>query len=217
MVLDKRLRPIVKSPDMPQLLRDLQDIWEAEQLRRNDFYDWVSPNVKAEFIDGEVVVHSPVRLKHNLVTGALFKLLDTYVLQNRLGFVGIEKIMSRFTRNDYEPDIVFFGKEKAAQFQSEQTIFPVPDFIVEILSDSTEERDRGVKFTDYALHQVPEYWIIDPDTETVEQYFCEDGKYFLHAAIQNGDIESRVVEGFRIPVRAIFDSDAQISALKFLA
>lgn len=71
MVLDKRLRPIVKSPDMPQLLRELQDIWEAEQLRRNDFYDWVNPNVKAEFIDGEVVVHSPVRLKHNLVTGAL--------------------------------------------------------------------------------------------------------------------------------------------------
>lgn len=214
MVLDKRLRPIVKSPDMPQLIRELQEIWEAEQLRRNDFYDWVSPDIKAEFIDGEVVVHSPVRLKHNLVTGALFKLLDTYVLQNRLGFVGIEKIMSRFTRNDYEPDIVFFGKEKSAQFQSEQTIFPVPDFIVEVLSDSTEERDRGVKFTDYALHQVAEYWIIDAETETIEQYLLEDGSFRLHASLQNGLIESRVVAGFRIPVRAIFDGDQQIMALK---
>jgi hypothetical protein len=34
MVLDKRLRPIVKSPDMPKLMRDLQEIWEEEQRRR---------------------------------------------------------------------------------------------------------------------------------------------------------------------------------------
>lgn len=127
MVLDKRLRPIVKSPDMPRLLHDLQEIWEAEQKRRREFYAWVTPAMKAEFIDGEIIVHSPVRKKHNVVTGALYMMLNAFVLRNRLGFVGIEKIMTRFDRNDYEPDIVYFSSSKSADFQDDMTIFPVPD------------------------------------------------------------------------------------------
>lgn len=214
MRLDKRLRPIVKSPDLPRLLRDLQAIWESEQQRRQEFYDWVTPEMKAEFIDGEVIVHSPVRKKHNAITGWLYSLLNNYVLKNSLGFVGIEKIMIRLERNDYEPDIVFFGNEKTAGLLDNQTIFPVPDFIVEVISDSTEERDRGVKFVDYALHQVGEYWIIDPETETVEQYLLQDGEYALKASLTKGSLESPVIKGFQIPVRAIFDLEEQIKALK---
>lgn len=213
MALDHRLRTIVKSPDMPQLIRDLQAIWEEEQQRRAEFYNWVTPSMKAEFIDGEVVVHSPVRKKHNAITGAIFKLLDTYCIKRQLGFVGIEKIMTRFERNDYEPDIVFFGKEKTAALHDDQTIFPVPDFIVEVLSDSTEERDRGVKFRDYALHHVAEYWIIDAETETLEQYRLVDNEYVLVATFQKGVVECSVIPGFNIPVRAIFDPTVQVETL----
>jgi Uma2 family endonuclease len=212
-MLDTRLRPIVKSPDMPKLIRDLQAIWENEQQRRLEFYDWVTPDMKAEFIDGEIIVHSPVRKKHNAITGWLYSLLNVYVMKHDLGFVGIEKIMTRFERNDYEPDIVFFGKEKAGTLEDDQTIFPVPDFIVEVISDSTEARDRGVKFLDYALHGVGEYWIIDPETETVEQYLLQEGEYVLKATLVKGSLESMVIKGFQIPVRAIFDREAQLKAL----
>ncbi len=217
MVLDKRLRPIVKSPDMPQLLSALQEIWQDEQKRRLAFYDWVTPDIKAEFIDGEIVVHSPVKKKHNIISGAVYSLLNTFAIKYRLGFVGIEKIMTRFVRNDYEPDVVFFGIEKAAAFQDDLTIFPVPDFVVEVLSDSTEERDRGVKFRDYALHGVAEYWIIDPETETVEQYFLVEEEYILNAALTKGDIECRVIGGFKIPVRAIFNQEEQIKVLSAIS
>ena len=40
--------------------------------------------------------------------------------------------------------------------------YPAPDFIAEILSPSTDERDRGIKFEDYAAHGVGEYWLLDP-------------------------------------------------------
>lgn len=214
MVLDKRLRPIVKSPDMPQLMSALQEIWEDEQKRRQAFYDWVTPDIKAEFIEGEIIVHSPVKKKHNVISGAIYSLLNVFAIKGKLGFVGIEKIMTRFIRNDYEPDVVFFGKEKAAAFHDDLAIFPVPDFVVEVLSNSTEERDRGVKFLDYALHGVAEYWIIDPETETIEQYFLEDGEYVLHASLTKGNIVCLVINGLEIPVRAIFDQEEQ---LKFLA
>ena len=48
--------------------------------------------------------------------------------------------------------------------------FPPPDLVVEVLSESTEKRDRGVKFEDFAAHGVGEYWMIDADKETLEQY-----------------------------------------------
>ena len=141
-------------------------------------------------------------------------LLCTFVRQHRLGEVRDEKCLCVFPRNDYEPDVVFFGPEKAATFLPETMKFPVPDFVVEVLSDSTESRDRGVKFEDYEAHGVGEYWVVDSHAETVEQYAIENGTFRLLLKSGSGEIASRVVAGCRIPIRAIFDSDANQSTLK---
>ncbi len=61
-----------------------------------------------------------------------------------------------FSRNDYEPDIVFFRAAKAPELTSEKMKFPVPDLAAEVLLRSTEERDRGVKFEDFASKGVAE-------------------------------------------------------------
>lgn len=211
MVLDKRLKAIVKSPDMPQLMEHLSQIWADEQRRRQEFYDWVTPHMKAEYIEGEVIVHSPVRKKHNVITGAVYFILQTWSLRNQMGFVGFEKIMLRFRRNDYEPDVVYFGPEKADTLQDDQTLFPAPDLIVEVLSPSTEARDRGVKFQDYALHGVLEYWIIDPETETLEQYLLTGSTYVLQP--QQEILESKAMPGFQVPVRAFFDREVQVRVM----
>jgi Uma2 family endonuclease len=78
-----------------------------------------------------------------------------------------------------EPDICFFRKDVSDKFTENQTLFPAPDFIVEILSDSTEHRDRGVKFKDYQAHKIEEYWIIDPENQTLEQYHLKGDFYDL--------------------------------------
>jgi Uma2 family endonuclease len=142
--------------------------------------------------------------------------MDTYVRLSQLGFVGYEKVMTSLTRNDYEPDLVFFGIEKADKFVKGQWKYPVPDFAVEVLSDSTESRDRGIKKNDYEAHGVEEYWIIDPVEETVEQYFLQNGQYKLHLKLDQGLIESIVIKGFAIELRAIFDEKANLEALRQL-
>ena len=164
------LVPIIHSPALPQLLDELNKYWESEQNRRIEFYNWITPSMKAEFIEGEIVIHSPVRSKHNVVLRNILFAAETCWRKAKSGYIGVEKIMTRFTRNDYEPDICYFKAEKSENFKGEQTIFPPPDFIVEILSNSTAERDRGVKFKDYEAHGVQEYWIIDPDLGVLEQY-----------------------------------------------
>ncbi len=57
--------------------------------------------------------------------------LGDFVNKNNLGEVGAEKVMIALTRNDYEPDISFFSKEKASKFTDDQMLFPAPDFVVE--------------------------------------------------------------------------------------
>ncbi len=196
---------ILELPEAPVLLDQLRSALAEEQKRRLHFYEHVSEMEKSEFINGEVIVHSPVKKEHNEVSGNLYKIIDTYVVEHDLGFVGIEKILIQLTRNDYEPDLCFFRKEKAKGFKKGQQFFPEPDLVVEVLSKGTEKRDRGIKFEDYGKHQVEEYWIIDPRKETLEQYHLKKGNYDLVHKSATGLLKSFVLKGLEIPVETIFD------------
>lgn len=209
------VKEILNSPQALTYLEELKEFLDAEQKKRKDFYEQVTDEYKAEFINGEIIMHSPVVKKHNEITTYLVNLLFNYVHKHDLGFVGYEKIMVRFTRNDYEPDLCFFGKEKAALFTDKQTLFPTPDLIVEVLSDGTKERDRGIKFQDYQAHEVAEYWIVDPESEMIEQYFLDqDGLYQLQVKSGNGELTSLAIKGFKMPIRAAFDPKANVEFLQ---
>ncbi len=60
------------------------------------------------------------------------------------------------------PDICYFMAEKASQFSEDQVLFPAPDLVVAVLSESTKSNDRGIKFKDYEAHGIVEYWLVDP-------------------------------------------------------
>ncbi len=211
---------ILKSPDAPSQLKALQEALAHEAKQREAFYNWIEEDTKAEFINGHIILHSPVRKEHWQASDLLSRLLSIYSSIRRLGRVGVEKVMIRLTRNDYEPDIVFFNAEKADTFSKEQMLFPAPDFIVEILSKKTATIDRTIKKVDYAAHGVQEYWIIDPYKQVVEQYLLlekTDKTYFqpyIHTLADH--IESPVIKGFQIPVRAIFEENINLQTLEQL-
>jgi len=199
------LQSLLARPDLPRVARAINESLERERVRRDRFRRELTPSVKAEFIGGETVMHSPAKAKHLRATQNLAGLLRAFVHRHSAGEVFSEKALICLTRNDYEPDVVFFGAAKAAGFSPEQMEFPAPDFIAEVLSESTALRDRGVKFDDYADHGVAEYWIVDCDEASVEQYRLRDGVYQLAQKLTQGEIGSLVIAGFRIPVAAIFD------------
>ena len=210
------LTPILNSPRLPDIVAELNRHLRAEGEVRHRFYNEMSEEQKVEFIEGNVVLHSPAINRHMAAQFMLAKLLDTHTELHRLGLVRYEKCLCVFPRNDYEPDITFFGKEKAAKIEPKTMLFPIPDLVVEILSDSTEHRDRGVKFEDYEAHGVAEYWIVDAQAETIEQYVINNGRFELLLKSGSGEIASRVVAGFRIPIRAVFDVQENLATLKSL-
>ncbi len=200
----------------------LRRVLDDEAARRERFVDEIRPDQKGEFINGEIVMASPALHRHNLVTRRLVPLLTAHTQLHNLGEVVFEKAMVSLTRNDYEPDVAFFGKAKASELEADTLRYPAPDLAVEILSPSTEKTDRGVKFEDYAAHGVAEYWIVDPEAETVEQYVLGEaeeeagGTYALRMKSATGELASAAVEGFAVPVRALFDVAANVAALRAL-
>jgi hypothetical protein len=179
--MDSILEPILKSPRFSQHVDDLLRARTIEQAARERFYDELSPDEKAEFIHGEKIVHSPVKLEHNRATMLIAFTLDRYV--------------------------AYWHRDKSASFSAQQMKFPAPDLVVEVLSDSTEERDRGIKFTDYADAGIGEYWLVDPATHVVEQFLLDGPAYKLAMKSSTGQLVSRAVAGFSIAIPALFDRE----------
>jgi Uma2 family endonuclease len=211
--MEELIAAILARPEAPLIVEQAQARLEEERQKRLAFYEEIDEDTKAEFINGEVYYHSPVKKEHNDVGVALCGLLNNYVIVHQLGYVGYDKIMVTFPRNDYEPDICFFDQDKAQHFVEGQMHFPVPDLAVEILS-SNVQHDRKVKFEDYQAHGVVEYWIIDPVAKTLEQYVLENQMYQLRLKASEGHVRSVAVVGFEILISAIFDEKLYLEELR---
>lgn len=218
-MLETRVAELLEAPDAKLVIERAQAILAAEAQRRRAFREWLRDDIKAEFINGEVIMHSPVKRRHLDASKYLENLLQNFVLLNDLGVVDSEKALVGLTRNDYEPDICYWTSETADSFEDDQMEHPAPDLIVEILSKSTTGRDRGIKFDDYAAHGVREYWIIDPVRKSVEQYQLDEATmaFAVVAVLYVHDVlNSLTVNGFQIPVLAIFDKQTNLDTLRKL-
>ena len=114
---EKTYRELIDLPNVVLVMEKVQQQIEQENQKRADFHDLVHENMKAEFINGEIIMHSPVKSRHWIAVNRLAAYMTVHVDTNNLGLVGSEKVMVHLTRNDYEPDVVFFGMEKAKNFQ----------------------------------------------------------------------------------------------------
>ncbi len=216
MTLDQLIEPIRHSPLLPRIVEELLQQIARERELRSRFYSEMTAEQKAEFIGGEVIFHSPAKNRHVISTGLIFQAMNIYVIANRLGTVKSEKCLCVFPRNDYEPDVVFFGPEKSSQLDLDTLQFPVPDLIVEVLSESTESRDRGTKFIDFSAQGVTEYWIVDTEHRALEQYLQEKEGLELKKKSDSGLVESRAIPGFAIDIAALFDEQRNLEAIRNL-
>lgn len=210
---------LLESPKAPQIIQQVQAILNDENTRRRAFYEWMDDDMKAEFINGEIVVHSPALEKHNAAVLRLGMLLSAFVDINELGIVRVEKALVELTRNSYEPDICYFGPVKAAAIQPDLLYYPAPDLVVEVLSKSTQKADREIKFEDYATHGVAEYWLVDPTRQTIEVFTldADTEAYALAGLYRIGQsMSSQQLTGFTIPVKAAFEATANVASLKAL-
>jgi len=219
MTIDDLVEEMLDHPNAHEMVKKVSNALEREKENRLKFREWLKDDVKAEFINGEIVMHSPVKRGHLIVTRNLHPLMQMYAVYKDLGEVSVEKALVETTRNDYEPDICYWTKKQAAGFDEDTMAHPPPTLVVEILSKGTQNKDRGVKFDDYAAHGIAEYWIIDPKKKIVEQYLLNEVEkvYELFKKLTiSKTLTSKALKGFKIPVKAIFDKQESLSTLRQL-
>lgn len=217
MTADPLFEKLLNSPKLVLYLQAIENLLESERIKRKQFYQILAEHQRAEFINGKTIIRSSINEREDNARLFVLSLLETFVTKHGLGFLGSENMLVSLTRNDYQPDVCFFDSSRAIDFTAEQTKFPAPDFIVEIISPIAEDIDRTIKFIDYAAHGVREYWIVDTLEEEIEQYLLRDGRYELLTKSRSGRIESAAVTDFTIPIRAIFDSAENLQALHNIA
>jgi Uma2 family endonuclease len=91
------------------------------------------------------------------------------------------------------PDIVFLRAEHAARCR--ERITGPPALIVEVVSNTSRQYDNVTKKADYERCGVAEYWIIDPERQTMTFYRLHEGRY-VEVAPEGDRLASAVVTGF---------------------
>ena len=83
-----------------------------------------------------------------------------------------------------------------------------PDFIVEVLSFSSDRHDRLTKMKLYRNAGVREYWIVDPQMKAVYAHILESGKYSINAYGDTEKAPVSILNGCVINLAEIFDKNA---------
>ena len=158
-----------------------------------------------ELLDGELIMAPSPNELHQVIAGELGTRLFSYVKRHRLGQVFFAPYDVKLTDTDVvQPDLLFVSNERAG-IRTPNNIQGAPDFVVEIQSPSTAQRDRNDKLRLYAQHGVTEYWLIDPEARTVAVMLLNDGEYEQAGSFGEGNIlSSATVEGFSVAVDEIF-------------
>jgi Uma2 family endonuclease len=103
-----------------------------------------------------------------------------------------------------QPDMIVLLPERAARLTRRGVEGP-PDLLIEVLSPSNRGHDLLTKRTLYARAGVREYWIVDPESRTIDVLTLDRGAFHaIHEGVDRGEIVSPLLGGTSFPIARIF-------------
>ncbi len=188
-----------------QLLEVLLAPVEPRKMTYEEFLAWADEDTLAEWVDGEVIMYSPASDRHQDISGFLESVLRSFVEVRQLGIVRSAPFQMKLAESGREPDLLFVAQTNLGRLK--ETCLDGPaDLVVEIVSPESAGRDRGEKFYEYARGGVPEYWLIDPQTEWAEFYRLEEEHYRLAFGGQEGEYHALMLPGFALRVEWLWQT-----------
>ena len=147
------------------------------KLTYEDYVCFPDDGKRHELINGEHYVTPTPFTQHQRISGNLSAAIHHHSQQTKQGRVFAAPTDVVFTETDVvQPDLLYIAKEQE-HLITRENIQGAPDLIVEILSNSTRRRDERLKRNLYEQHGVKEYWIVDPELDSVKLYRLHDGRY----------------------------------------
>lgn len=156
----------------------LLDRWK---LTYEDYLTFPDDGRRHEIIDGEQFVTPAPIPRHQLAVAELVHALVAWAKEHSTGLVVPSPIDVVFDDTSVvQPDLIWISDERRA-IVTETNVQGAPDLVIEILSPTTRRTDEIIKRKLYERFGVREYWIVDPELETVKVWHLQ-GERFVRAA-----------------------------------
>jgi Uma2 family endonuclease len=182
--------------------------WEAAQVFpvrypcTEEEYFALDENIRLEYADGFLEVLPMPTISHQLILRFLDRQLDDFVVAGKLGIALPAGYRVRIRPGKYrEPDILFISREHASAIGKDWCT--KADLVMEIVSEHNRRHDLVTKRDEYARAGIPEYWIVDPEEETITIFVLKPRRktYVEHGVFHKGErATSKRLPGFSVDV-----------------
>jgi Uma2 family endonuclease len=182
------------------MLFPAQGHWSEEE------YLALDTNQRVELVNGCLEVHPMPSLAHQLILLFLARWFDDFVRQRGLGVVLCSPFPVRILPGTVrEPDLLFLKPDRVEGGHVRSVAGA--DLALEVISEGVENRKRDLrtKRKEYALARIPEYWLVDPQRQTITVLRLVSKRYREHGVFRIGDVAtSHLLPGLSIPVQDVF-------------
>jgi len=112
------------------------------------------------------------------------------------------------THEIYRPDLVGWRRTRLPDRPRGRPVRVRPDWVCEILSYSNAKMDLVEKLDVYRRSEIPHYWIIDPDTETLTVHrWTADGYLIALRAARGSIVRAEPFDAIEIAVGSFFGDE----------
>ncbi len=169
-------------------------------------YERLPEGAPYQLIAGELIMTPSPTPFHQSIIYQLILELGFFVKRNKLGKILPAPIDVYLSDEDiYQPDLIFIRADRARGIRKDKLRI-IPDLVEEVLSPSTAYYDLTRKKEMYCISGVTEYWIVNPEAETIEIMVKHGEIYqteqFLH---KTDTLESAMFPGFTMKIENIFE------------
>lgn len=161
-----------------------------------------------ELIEGDLLVSRAPHLVHQAVLSNLLYAIKEYLKGRPVGKIFLEVGVFLSEYDAVIPDLAFIATDRFYRAIEGGKLIEAPDLIVEIQSSGAENerRDRVVKRHLYGKYGVKEYWIVNWELGTVEQFELKESGLELRALLSDQDnLTSPLLPGFKTSVARLFE------------
>ena len=165
--------------------------------------------LRMELINGEIHLLSSPNIGHQEILGRLYLLFNEY-FNGKKCRVFLAPFDVHLKKKDMKtPDVVQPDLLVACDLENNVNekgrYMGTPDLVVEILSDSTRNKDMIDKLNSYMLSRVEEYWVVDPKQETIIIYSFENNEIDRIRAFEKGSVaRSMLFDGLSANIDNLF-------------
>ena len=158
-----------------------------------------------EYTDGFLEALPMPTAAHQRMLGYLF-LAFTQFFNARGGSVLFAPLRLQIRTGKYrEPDLLLLLS--TADSRNQNRFWLGADLVMEVVSEDKPERDLVDKRIDYAEGRIPEYWIVNPQNETITVLQLVGDAYKEAGCYRRGESACSVLRPeFGVAVNAVFDS-----------